>query len=59
MAKKKKKRKQPKSSLDILEVYNMIRQIWTINPKTRVKPNKKKYNRSKEKAKLKKEIRGE
>ena len=45
-----------KKSLNLLDIYKSIRQIWTINPKTRVKPNKKKYNRSAEKRNLKKDL---
>lgn len=44
-----------KLSLNLLEIYKSIRKTWSINPKTRVKPEKKKYNRSKEKQQLKKE----
>lgn len=51
-----KKRKKKKKSLNLMDIYNSIRKVWTINPKTRVKPNKKKYNRSSEKQKLKKEL---
>jgi len=52
----KKRKRKPKNKINWLEdVYKKIRQVWTINPKTRVKPNKKKYNRSAEKQRLKKE----
>ena len=45
-----------KKKIDILnDCYKKIRQVWTINPKTRVKPSKKKYNRSEEKRKLRKD----
>ena len=35
--------------IDRLECYKKIRQTWEINPKTKVKQSKKKYNRNKEK----------
>ena len=54
MSKRKKKKKIP--SLEFLDVYQSIRKIWNINPKTRVKPNKKKYNRAKIKRELRKEL---
>ena len=38
------------------ESYDKIRKIWVINPKTRVKPKKQKYNRSKTKQELKRDI---
>ena len=41
--------------INLLECYKKIRKFWIINPKTRVKPNKKKYNRNKIKQDLKKE----
>jgi len=31
------------------EVYKGLRKTWAINPKTKVKPNDKKYNRQKAK----------
>jgi hypothetical protein len=54
MTKKKKKKK-----ITLLDIYNSIRKVWLINPKTRVKPNKKKYNRAKAKQKFRKELRRE
>jgi len=33
-----------------------VRRYWNINPKTRVKESKKKYSRSRQKKKTKKEI---
>lgn len=51
-----KKKKNKKKSLNFLDIYNSIRKVWTINPRTRVKPNKKKYNRQKVKRDLKKEM---
>ena len=48
--------KNKKISLKWLDVYNSIRQVWTINPKTQIKQNKKKYNRKADKQKLKKEL---
>lgn len=60
MGSKRNKRKKKKSkSIDVLEIYKKIRQFWEINPKTRVKENKKKYNRAKAKRQLKKELRNE
>lgn len=56
MSKKKRKKRKPKSKIDLLEIYKKIRKVWTINPKTRVKPKKKKYNRSAEKRRIKKEL---
>ena len=38
---------------NFMKLYNKLRKVWSINPKTRVKP-KKKYNRSKNKVELKK-----
>jgi hypothetical protein len=52
---KKSRTKKPKK-LTFLDIYNSIRQVWEINPKTRVKPNKKKYNRAKTKREFKKEL---
>ena len=62
MSRKRKKRKKKPykkltlKDLDQLEIYKRLRKTWAINPKTRVKPNKKKYNRQQEKQKIKKEI---
>ena len=39
-----------------LELIRKIRKIWRINPKTRVKPKKRFYNRAKEKENLRKEL---
>lgn len=41
---------------DRLKAYKKIRQVWEINPKTRIKKSKKKYNRKKEKQNFRKEI---
>jgi len=37
-----------------LEIYKKVRKFWKINPKTKIKRNKRK-NRQQEKAELKKE----
>jgi len=42
-----------------LELIRKIRKIWRINPKTRVKPKKRFYNRAKEKESLRKELKRE
>jgi hypothetical protein len=39
-----------------LEAYKKIRQVFTINPKTRIKKSKKLYNRNKVKTEIRKEI---
>jgi len=38
-----------------LSVYNKVRHIWDINPKTRVKKNKKRYDRQRDKKKVERE----
>jgi hypothetical protein len=53
---KNRKKKLRLKDLDQLEVYKGLRKTWLINPETRVKPLKKKYNRSQEKIDLKKEF---
>ena len=55
MEKMKARKKKKPQVINLLNIYNSIRQVWTINPKTRVKPKKKKYNRSQEKTNLRKE----
>lgn len=46
--------------MDIIKLkkhpYKKIRQVWSINPKTRYKPEKPLYNRGQEKVKLRKEM---
>ena len=39
-----------------LETYKKIRKTWEIDPNTRIVPNKKKYNRKRDKQNLRKEI---
>ena len=56
MGKKNKKKKIKPEDLSQLESYKRLRKVWEINPKTRVVPNKKKYNRNKEKEDLKRRI---
>jgi len=52
------KKKKQKNKLDLLEIYNSIRKVWEINPRTRVKQNKKKKNnRAKVKQELKRKTR--
>ena len=54
--KRKKKKKLRLEDITQLEIYKRLRKTWKINPKTRAKPNKKKkYNRSQQKQRLKKE----
>ena len=50
------RKRRKKSKLSFLEIYKGIRQIWEINPKTRIKKSKKLYNRKREKRQLKKEV---
>ena len=42
-----------------MDIYNSIRQTWTINPKTRIKKSNKKYNRAKAKRNFRKELKDE
>ena len=42
-------------TIHLLDCYKKIRAVWTINPKTRIKESKKKYNRAKEKQKFRKD----
>jgi len=37
-------------------IYKQIRKVWKINPKTRVVPNKKRYDRKRDKERIRKEI---
>ena len=39
-----------------LETYKKIRKTWEIDSNTRIVPNKKKYNRKRDKQNLRKEI---
>lgn len=48
------RKRRKKQKLNFLDIYQKIRQVWEINPKTRVKPSKKFYNRKREKNNLKK-----
>ena len=38
----------------LLEIYKSIRKFWTINPKTRIRKNKKKKTRAQNKRELNK-----
>jgi len=42
--------------LSFLEAYKKLRQIWTINPVTKILPNKKKKSRAKIKQDLRKDL---
>jgi len=53
------KRRKKRKSLNFLDIYNSIRQTWTINPKTKVKQSKKKFNRAREKRQTRKDIQDE
>lgn len=56
MAKKKRKKKNSKAKTSY-ELYQTIRKDWgEVNPVERVVESKKKYNRNKDKTKLRKEI---
>ena len=48
-----------KTKLTLLDIYKKIRQVWEINPKTKVKASKKKYNRKKAKQQFQKELKNE
>ena len=39
-----------------VDIQKKIRKMWTINPKSRVKESKKKYNRNRHKKETRKEI---
>ena len=41
--------------INLFEIYKKIRQTWEINPKTRVKKNKKKKSRQQLKREIEKE----
>lgn len=41
-----------------LKRIKSLRKIWTINPKSRIVPNKKKQSKTKTKQEFKKEIKG-
>jgi len=57
MGKKKKKIKIEQE--ETWKVAKKIRKVWLINPKTRVKPNKKIYNRGKAKEEVRKMLKEE
>jgi len=57
MGKKKKKIKIEQE--ETWKVAKKIRKVWLINPKTRVKPNKKIYNRGKAKEEFRKMLKEE
>jgi hypothetical protein len=42
-----------------MNLWKQVRKLWRINPKTRIKKSKKKYNRAKEKQKIKEYIKNE
>lgn len=50
-------KKKRSKSFSFMDIYNSLRQGWEINPRTRVKPNKKKKSRAKSKQEFKKGLR--
>lgn len=48
--------KKKKNKITRLEIYKGLRKTWEINPKSRIKKSKKKYKRSREKQKFKKDL---
>lgn len=56
---KKKKKKIEIGQTENWKIAKKIRKVWLINPKTRVKPNKKVYNRGKAKEEFRKILKEE
>jgi len=50
------KKKNKKDKITFLDVYKGLRKFWKINPKTKVKPNKKRKSRTKIKQNLRKKL---
>jgi len=46
-------------SKKIIEIYKKIRKFWKINPKTRIKKNRKIYNRAKAKQEFRRRLKEE
>ena len=48
-----------KKKITQLDIWKGIRKIWTVNPVTKIKPNKKKKSRSQTNIDFKREMRDE
>lgn len=42
-----------------VDIYRWIRKMWMINPRTRIKKSKKKYNRKRDKRQFRKRLKEE